>query len=599
MSTQSPSQSLISSALSPSATFLVGAFAATLALDLWSLGRETFDLVFTALQSALLLLWAKTVLTLDASENQQDRGTQARRRQRYWHVVLIALAVYTAFEKWRVVLEGAETRSAHLASYRILTGALTTIALVGLFGRGSRFARFFVAMADHPARLMTLSFALSALGGGYLLTLPASLHHIEDASFIDALFTATSAVCVTGLAVNTISETYTWFGQCVILALIQIGGLGIMALSASFVILAGRRMKAKQSAMLAEMIDAESLNSLRRTLLTIVVFTLLIEAFGALALYEAIDLSAATPRLRATDHAFATAHPAWIAVFHSVSAFCNAGFALTRDSMAHYVASPFVCVVLMLLITLGGIGFPVMLELTQHLRARFSKHRPPRISLHTRIVLTTSASLVALIALAFGVLEWTNSLRDLSWPVRALSALFQSVTLRTAGFNTVDIGQLENATLLACCLFMLVGASPGGTGGGMKTTTIAVLFAAFRAEMRGDKDPTLLDRNVPVPIVNRAVAVAFVSLAILTSMLFTLFLTEEHPPMSLFFEAVSAFGTVGLSTGITADLSRAGKLVITLTMLVGRVGPLTIALAAARRGQRRSYVLPEERVMIG
>jgi trk system potassium uptake protein TrkH len=447
---------------------------------------------------------------------------------------------------------------------------------------------------------MVTSFGLLALFGGVLLTLPQSLRDPSQASLVDGLFTATSAVCVTGLAVNVIPQAYTPFGQGVLLVLIQIGGLGIMVLSAFFAIVVGQRMQARATAVMAEMIDADSFTSFRRTVLTIVVSTLVVEALGALALYGLF--SQYYDAGFGPDEGTPLSGPGdlrWAAVFHAVSAFCNAGFSVFRDGLVPFVGSPAVCLVIMTLIVVGGIGFPVLDELARVAYERVRGRRPRRLSLHARAVLLTTAALLVSGALLFLPLEWSASMAHLSLPSKLLAALFQSVTLRTAGFNTVDFAAMRPATLFVACVYMLVGGSPGSTAGGIKTTTLFVMVAALRAELAGHAKPRMLDRSLGQSTVRRATGLAFLSVLLISGILFVLLLVEPTEPHKLLFETVSAFGTVGVTAGVTPGLGVLGKVVIMFAMFVGRVGPMTLALALAARAGRQSIELPEERLVIG
>jgi trk system potassium uptake protein TrkH len=427
--------------------------------------------------------------------------------------------------------------------------------------------------------------------------LPFSVHAVHKVSLVDNLFMAFSAVCVTGLSVNNVAETYSIPGQVVLCALIQVGGLGIMVLSAAIVILSGSKLRVKSSAVLAEMVDASSLASVRRTILLIVLFTLAIEGAGALLLYAEFrrhpDIA-----LRFGSELAGAGDARWAAVFHAVSAFCNAGFSNLSAGLVPFVGAPLVALTVAGLIVLGGIGFPVLSELAGALFTRLRGRRVPAFSLHTRIALRTTALLGGGMMLAYFVLEWRASMSELPLPERVLASLFQSASARTAGFNVVDIGRMTSATLVLTCAAMFVGACPGSTGGGIKTTTLAVLFAGLRSELLA-RPARLLDRAVPETVIRRAIGVAFMSMILVFVIFFLLLLVEPHAPLALAFETVSAFSTTGLSTGITPELSPAGKLLITFTMFVGRIGPLTLALALARAAQARALELPEERVMIG
>jgi trk system potassium uptake protein TrkH len=289
----------------------------------------------------------------------------------------------------------------------------------------------------------------------------------------------------------------------------------------------------------------------------------------------------------------------WAAVFHSVSAFCNAGFSVFRNGLMPLASSWGVCITVMLLIVVGGLGFPVAAELLRRLVDLVRRRRSPRLSLHARVVLVTTALLVVGGAIGFLLLEHGGSMGHLSWSDRVVAAFFQSVTTRTAGFNTVDFGLMQPATLFFACFLMFIGASPGSTGGGVKTTTLATLVATLRAELTRAPGPELSGRALGTGTVRKAVAVTIMSVAIVSVLLFVLLLTEEHTPAQLVFEVVSAFSTTGLSTGITPKLGSLGEAAIILGMFVGRIGPLTLALAVATAARDRRYRLAEEQISIG
>lgn len=567
--------------------------------------RAWASVPLTVLESVLAVPWMALVLRTDPGR-VAPKSWLARARARLAHLVNIGLLLFALGEKWRVLIgaigagEGTEAALAYVPGYRSFAVVALVVACAGVLARGHRARRFLADAADHPARLMVLSFGIAAFVGGFLLSLPEAVEDVRDASLLDGLFTATSAVCVTGLAVNDVGATYSRFGEVVIALLAQIGGLGIMVLSASFAVLAGRKLRVKQSAVLVEMIDAGSLSALRQTLLKIVGYTLFFEAIGALLLYA---FAGAHPEItRGPDDAHPIAGAgdrAWWALFHAVSAFCNAGFSLSHANLAGFAESWPICATIAALVVVGGIGFPVIDELRRRSLDWLRGRRPERLSLHARVTLATSGGLVIAVALVVLPLEWGRSMAGLPWHARVLAALFSSISMRTAGFNTIDYGAVHAATLMLTCLVMFVGASPGSTGGGIKTTTLAAAFAEFRAEMRGQRAARLFDRQLDGGVVRRAMGVAFLSLAMVSAFTFVLLLTEDQEPMRIVFEVVSAFATCGLSTGITASLTPAGKLVIVLAMFVGRIGPLTLALAMASEARRAPVQLASERVMIG
>jgi trk system potassium uptake protein TrkH len=345
------------------------------------------------------------------------------------------------------------------------------------------------------------------------------------------------------------------------------------------------------------MVDASSLASLRRTIAVICCYTLLIEAIGAFILYG--QFQAYPEILMRYGHDLAgPGSVLWAAIFHSVNAFCNAGFSNVYAGLVPFVSNQFIMLAIVALVLLGGIGFPVLDELGRVLFLKLRRRRAPMLSLNTRVALRTSGLLLVGMALSYVILEWTASMKNLAYPDRITAALFQSAAARSAGFNVIDVAAMRPAALVLTCAAMFVGASPGGAGGGIKTTTLAALYSGLRAELSG-KAPTLLNRRLPDSVIRKAIGVAFLSIVIVTTAFFLLLLLEPHAPLDLAFETISAFSTTGLSTGITPKLSVPGKLLITFMMFIGRIGPLTLALAVSVRPRERAVEMPEERVMIG
>lgn len=438
---------------------------------------------------------------------------------------------------------------------------------------------------DHPARLIAATFATAIVVGTVLLTFPAAAGR-GPISPLDAFFTATSATCVTGLIVLDTPHDFSAFGQGVILALIQVGGLGIMTLSTFAALLLGGSLGLRGERALGEMLDLETAPTAYRLIRFIVLSTLAVEAVGAVVLVPSF-VGAGLPAGEAV----------WRAVFHAVSAFCNAGFALQTDSIVMFREAPVPLLTHAVLITLGGLGFVVLAAVGSRVVHR-GRRRP--LPVQVRTVLAASAVLVAAGTALYAACEWGRTLDGLSVADKLLNALFQGVTLRTAGFNSVGFEELGAATVLFMMLFMFVGAAPGSTGGGIKTTTAAVLLAAIRSAIRGGAPATLFDREVPRDVILRSLAIAVISVGIVALGLFVLLLFEPRPFLELLFEAVSAFGTVGLSLGATPELGPAGKLTIIAVMFVGRIGPLTLALLLGTGAARRTAVrYPETRLMVG
>lgn len=565
----------------------IGVWALAMAVDIAAPLAPVFRVVLGALQIAGAAVVVPSI-------GSRWRAGFAPRGVALVEAAAIASVLLFVYAKSRVLvelaLEGLEDGAdAALGDAGVLYSVLLfASAAAGLVAR-SRPLRGIAALSiASPARLMVTSFVVAIGVGTLLLTLPISVARLESVSVLDALFTATSAACVTGLAVNDVSQAYTRFGHVVIALLVQAGGLGIMTLGATAAAFAGRRLRVRSAASMAELLDADSLASLRRLVRRIVVGTVLIETAGAAALYPAFR---ADPRT-AGDAVFHAA-------FHAVTAFCNAGFALFSDNLVGFVHRPDVCGIIALLVLLGGLGFPVLDELATAAVDRIRRAPRRRLTLHARLALAMSGALVLAGALPILLLELGASMAHLPWPSRALAALFTSISARTAGFNTVDLGRAHPATLLLVMGLMFIGASPASTGGGTKTTTFAVFLASLRAHVRGRPRAEIAARTLPEAVLSRALTVTAISAVVAAASGFALLVLEDHAPLRLLFEACSAFGTAGLSTGITASLGAPAKLVLIATMLVGRVGPLTVALALGESAPRRPVAYPEERVLVG
>jgi trk system potassium uptake protein len=556
----------------------------------WPMRPGVSLLVLGAL-SALVVPWASAVV--------RGRRAGPPRGIETWAFQLcsVALAFILLLAKWWLVLEAAAGEGEHfVGSSRSYVVALGTIIALGSLGSGVPWLRFLALVSEQPARLIVLSFGVTGVLGGLALSLPVSLQRVSELSMVDNLFMAFSAVCVTGLAVNNLASTYTWFGQVVLCALIQIGGLGIMVLSAAVALIMGQRLRVKSHAVFAEMVDAESLSRLRRVIASIVLSTFLIEGVLGLLLYYrfgSVELPM-NPAIPANPGAARV----WAAVFHAVSAFCNAGFSCFEAGLVPFVGDPTIMLSVTTLIVLGGVGFPVLQELAGRFGQLLLGRRRQRLSLHARVALAWTAVLLVGMTAAYLVLEWRVAFAGLSWHEKVLAAIFHSASCRTAGFNVVDVGAMQSATLMLTCVAMFIGACPGSCAGGIKTTTVAVLFAGLRSELQG-RPAYLLDRALSPATARKAVGVAFSSFGLLSVLLFVLLLLEKHEPLPIAFEVFSGFSTTGLSTGITPALSTAGKLLVLSTMYIGRIGPLTLALAVSGRVQETRAQLPTERVLIG
>ena len=442
----------------------------------------------------------------------------------------------------------------------------------------------------HPSTLLLLSY-LAAIGIGTLfLLLPVSTSG-GDFPLIDALFTATSAVCVTGLTVVDTGTAFTRFGQGVILVLIQIGGLGIMTLSVALFQLIGKRVIFQQRMAMQEVFAHTPRRDIYLLVRSVFVFTFMVEAAGALLLFF----------YWRTDYSFSAS--LYLSVFHSVSAFCNAGFALFNNSFMDAGDSVYLNLTVGGLIVLGGIGFPVVYEVFR----RMTRREKGKTSLQVKTVLAVTAGLIAAGMLVIIISE-RSLIPSVGFKQGVLAAFFQSVTCRTAGFNTLDIASLNTATLLFMMFLMLVGASPGSCGGGIKTTTLAVLAAFSWNRLKHHKCTNLFGKTIPQDTVNRSISVLLFSLAAVCLAVFLLlFLDPDHGVrvggqrqfLSYLFEIVSAFGTVGLSMGVTPLLTWSGKLIIIALMIIGRVGVPVFTYIIAGGESTKGIQYAEENMMIG
>ena len=457
----------------------------------------------------------------------------------------------------------------------------------------SLISRLSIHLLRSPARMSILGFALLIAVGTALLMLPASAAG-SPIGFVDALFMSTSASCVTGLSVLDIGRQLTLFGQLVILLLIQMGGLGILTISTLLLMMMkGRPTLSGQAIIKDTFTYGEGKQTVTAVLRAIFITAFSIEAAGALCLYLRTAPSAGWEQ---------AAYPA---VFHAVSAFCNAGFSLYRDSFVGYREDWIVNGVLSLLIIIGGIGFVVIADVKNRFFSR--KTTLKRLSLHSRLALSASVVLILLGTLAMLYMEWNNTLAPLSIPGRLLAALFQSISARTAGFNTLDMGIMANETLFMLCILMFIGACPGSCGGGVKTTTVAGLAVLGISRLRGFSRPRVFRRTLTEASMSKATSVVMVSAAVITLAVMVFMISElggiSHTQtkgrfLELFFETISAFGTVGLSTGITDTLTPFGRITISALMFIGRLGPMVIGLAVSRERVNR-FQFAEENIMIG
>jgi trk/ktr system potassium uptake protein len=441
------------------------------------------------------------------------------------------------------------------------------------------------AFFRHPGQVLVFAFAVAIALGTLLLMLPVARSGPGGAPFSDALFTSTSAVCVTGLVTVDTPTYWSTFGEVAILALFQVGGFGIMTFASVLGLLVSRRMGLRTRLTAAAETRALGLGDLRRVVKGVVKVSLLFESVTAIVL---------TLRLL-IGYDESPGRAAYLGVFHSVSAFNNAGFALYSDSMIGFVDDPWICLPIALAVIAGGLGFPVLFELRREL------WRPRGWSLHTKMTLAGTGILLLGGVLFVTANEWTNpeTLGDLDPPVRIMAGFFHSVMPRSGGFNSVDTTQFEEGTLLANTVLMFIGGGSASTAGGIKVTTFFLLFFVIYAEVRGERRVNAFDRQIDERATRQALTVALLSVAAVVSSTLILLAGTSFETEQVLFEATSAFATVGLSTGITADLPTFGHYLLVGLMFLGRLGPITLVSALALRERQRMYELPEGRPIIG
>jgi trk system potassium uptake protein TrkH len=535
-------------------------------------------------REAVAVLLAAAVVATFSGELVRDAWAFRLRLWRHrWPELLFAVPAALSLGA------GSPRGAATLVALRLLTREL--IELVAW-----RPARpLLQALVRRPLPLLCLSFLFTIALGTLALMFPAATRDGVGAPLLVALFTATSASCVSGLTVVDTGSYFSPFGHWVILGLIQVGGLGIMTLTTTLALAFRSQLSARTRGAMQELLEEETVLGFQRLLYSMCLITVTLEVLGALALYPALERAPDGRPLAPSERAFS-------ALFHAVSAFCNAGFGLYPDNLMRFVGSPGVNLTVMALITLGGLGFPVVTSLLdwRAWRQRGLRGAWRSLPVHTRVVLLTSAALTVGGGLAWLVLEWNHSLAGLSPGQRLWASLFQSVSLRTAGFNTVDFSKLGTPMLLLSLGLMFIGGSPGGTAGGVKTTTVAVLALTFRALLHNRTEVDVMGRSVPAATVYRACAVALISMGLLFALAFLLFAAEPHLPFrELLFEAVSAFSSAGVTIGVTPQLSSAGRLVVCAAMFVGRLGPFTLALAVGLSKARARYSYPSTKIVVG
>ncbi|MFO0011447.1 MAG: TrkH family potassium uptake protein [Planctomycetota bacterium] len=435
------------------------------------------------------------------------------------------------------------------------------------------------SLERYPARITTLAFLLLVVGGGCLLGTPAcSASSQKPITWLDAFFTSTSAVCVTGLSVRSTVDDFSLIGQIVILSLIQLGGIGIMTFTSFIMLTLGGAAGLRQQVVLTDTLGGRGVTDVRGLVRRVFFVTLTIELIGAFLLW--VRFSFDMPWRQA----------GWYAIFHSVSAFCNAGFGLWNDSLIGYRGDWLVNLVICGLVILGGLGFPVLLEILNGFRSAQSTAWT-QLSLHAKLVLISTFFLVVFGYVTLTILEWDNGLKDATASERILIPFFHSVICRTAGFNSIDLNDLTNASLFVSILLMAIGGAPCSTEAGDKTTPISMLVLNAIRRFQGFRNVSCFRKTIPQSAIERAAAATIVFFAIAVFGCLVLMLIEQSGQshrvqqdsfMDLLFEVVSALGTVGLSTGITPTLSPFGKIVIMLLMFLGRLGPVSVMVAMSR-----------------
>lgn len=433
-----------------------------------------------------------------------------------------------------------------------------------------------------PPRVLALGFGSLILIGAILLNLPVATINGESIGFINALFTSASAVCVTGLVVVNTGEFWSLFGQIIIICLIQMGGLGFMTLATIGALIIGKKITLKERLVIKEQLNQETMSGLVRLTKYVVLSTFAIESIGAILLSTRFI------------PIYGVSKGIWFSIFHSISAFCNAGFDLTGDSIVPYVGDIVINITISSLIILGGLGFSVFIDITRNKKFK-------EFHLHTKLVLTITGFLLLIGMIVFILIEFNNplTLKPLSLSSKIIASFFQSVVPRTAGFNSVNISGLYDTTVFFMIILMFIGGSPGSTAGGIKTTTFGTLILTTIGVVKGNNDVIIYKKRISDEIIKRSLAIATIGMILIIIVSFILTVTEPASFLDVLFETTSAFATVGLTRGITPNLTNFGKIIITLTMYAGRVGPLTMALVFAKKNKITNYRYTEGNIIVG
>lgn len=446
------------------------------------------------------------------------------------------------------------------------------------------FRKRLKALELNPPRVLALGFGGLIVLGAILLNLPIATATGESIGFLDALFTSASSVCVTGLVVVNTGEFWSIFGQVVIICLIQMGGLGFMTMATLVALILGKKITLKERLIIKEQLNQEIMSGLVKLTKYIILSTFAIEGIGAIFLSTSF-----IPK-------YGLGKGVWFSIFHSISAFCNAGFDITGDSMIPFAGDIVVNLTICFLIIFGGLGFSVYIDMSKNKKFR-------RFSLHTKLVLVITLILIVVSTILIYLIEWDNpgTLYSLSVKDKALASFFQAVVPRTAGFNSINMGKLKDTTVFIMIILMFIGGSPISTAGGIKTTTFGAIVLTTISVIKGDRDVVIFKKRISQEIINRSLAILSVGIILVSVVALILTISEDAVFLDLLFETTSAFGTVGLTRGVTPNLTSFGKTLIILTMYSGRVGPLTMAFAFAKKqkSKLKNYRYSEGNLFVG
>ncbi|MCC7507925.1 MAG: Trk family potassium uptake protein [Planctomycetes bacterium] len=562
---------------------------------------ESFIALFQAL--CLIVLIGETVGVFLLARNLKDGWKQAPGDTLALLVGALMGLILFVISPWGAAYIDESTTFTAFA-YLTQAGLLCFVSL-----RLLRVLSFVTRLVQSPLHVFLGSFAGLILVGAGLLMLPGAHAPGQEVTFLDAVFTATSATCVTGLSVLDTGTAWTRFGQLVIITLVQMGGLGIMTFAAFFGLAFGRGMGVKGAAAVGEVMNLDLIGRVGRVTVWILGTTLVCEGLGVFLLYgHWVD---------AAGNALPVGEQLYYSMFHSISAFCNAGFSLYSDSMVRYVGHWPMVLSISWLVIMGGLGFTAIMEVTTFRfwahpwarRVSFIKRRVkgqpiPRLSLQSKIILSMTVMLLLVGTVGMLVLEWNYTLKSLDWDDKLAAALFQSMAARTAGFNSVDTPSTSTATQFWTILLMIVGGSPGSVAGGIKTTTFFVMILSVAATFSG-RPTEAFRRRIPESLIRKSLVMLVLAMVFICTATLALCVTEvDHMAGEYYgfehvlFEAASAFCTVGLSSGMSSELTPAGRIIIIACMYTGRIGPLTLVLAIGRKAQRK-FEYPEENIMIG